>query len=533
MKIQTRKEAGNVLMVTLVMGAILSVGLASYFTLVQAQNNAVLRSQSWNSAMPAAEAGLEDALTQLNQVGDGNRGTNGWTSVSNQFFATRTFSTFRYAVSFDNATAPTIYSTGYVRAPKGTSEVTRVIRVTTSRANSGMKGMVAIGNITMNGNCASDSFDSSDPTYSTGGVYDAAKKRDQSYVASVQGSIDTGGGTVAGYIATGPNGTASGNAGDFAWLASHSGIEPGHYANDLNVSFPAVTAPFSSGMTPESNAAIVTTNYSYTSSTVTTNVYPNPAPASGVTTGTQSYTTTSYPSGQANITTNLTYVSAGNSLAASKPAVGTYVGNITTNVISNGKNKGTWYEHNHIMSYNYTTAVYTYNLSSTNMVKTTNTYTYALRTGNYMASSLSMSGQDTMIVVGDAVLYTTGGFSMAGQSQIIIVPGASLKIYNNGDANFAGNGFLNQNGDTTKLSYYGMPGNTSLSLGGNASFTGSIYAPSADFSLNGGGNNNYDLVGATVTKTVSMHGHFNFHYDERLGRTGGATRYSVASWNEI
>jgi hypothetical protein len=108
-----------------------------------------------------------------------------------------------------------------------------------------------------------------------------------------------------------------------------------------------------------------------------------------------------------------------------------------------------------------------------------------------------------------------------------------LKLYVGGNANMAGNGIFNQNGDTAAFQYYGLPGNTSLALSGNASFTGTFYAPNADFALNGGGNNDYDLVGASVTKTVYMHGHFHFHYDEKLGRSNGPIRYRVASWDEM
>jgi hypothetical protein len=169
----------------------------------------------------------------------------------------------------------------------------------------------------------------------------------------------------------------------------------------------------------------------------------------------------------------------------------------------------------------------------TNLVRTTNTYDYVLRTGNYQMDSLSMASAESMLVIGDAVLYVPGNISMTGNSQITIIPGASLKLYAGGDTKLAGNGISNEGGDANKFSYYGLPGNTSLAVSGNASFTGTIYAPNADFSLNGSGNTEYDFVGASVTKSVAMHGHFHFHYDEKLGRSGGKTRYSVASWNEL
>jgi hypothetical protein len=40
-------------------------------------------------------------------------------------------------------------------------------------------------------------------------------------------------------------------------------------------------------------------------------------------------------------------------------------------------------------------------------------------------------------------------------------------------------------------------------------------------------------VGASVTQSVQMNGHFNFHYDEALGALGPKTSYTITSWNEI
>ena len=36
-----------------------------------------------------------------------------------------------------------------------------------------------------------------------------------------------------------------------------------------------------------------------------------------------------------------------------------------------------------------------------------------------------------------------------------------------------------------------------------------------------------------MTKTVTMNGHFNFHYDEILGRTGPSRGYYITSWVEL
>jgi hypothetical protein len=531
MKLLRNIEQGSVMVVGLVTSAVLMVGLASYFTLVQSQNNSVMRSQTWNTAIPAAEAGIEDALAHLNTIGDHSRASNGYGLTNNMYIVSRQLASLRYTVGIETSNQPAIYATGYVRAPKGTTEISRVIRVQSTRVASGMRGLVAINGLTMNGNTEADSFDSENPLYSTGGVYDAAKHKDSSFVGSVTGNIDTGGGKVYGYMATGPTGAAVGNAGDFAWFASHSGTQPGHYQNDMNVYYPPVAAPFNGGASfPPSNVRVVTTNYTFGNALIVTNVLPSPIPAGGINSSTTNYTTTTYPTGKPGITTNTAFTSS-----KTMPAAGTYVGNIVTRVVTSGNpsGRGTWYDYQAITGYNYTATVYSYSLNTTNLTTVTNTYGYGLFDGAYQMNSLSMSGGDTMIIRGNAIFYIVGDFSMTGQSQLIISPGASLRLYVGGTAHFAGNGIFNQAGDTTKFAFFGLPSNTSIDLSGNAAFTGTIYAPNADFALNGSGNTDYDLVGASVTKTVSMHGHFHFHYDERLGRIAGPIRYRVASWNEM
>ncbi len=117
--------------------------------------------------------------------------------------------------------------------------------------------------------------------------------------------------------------------------------------------------------------------------------------------------------------------------------------------------------------------------------------------------------------------------------QILIRPGASLKLYMEG-ARFvvSGQGVVNESGNAANFYYFGLPTNTELKLSGNASFTGAIYAPNADFTLGGGGNDTYDFVGASVTKTVKMNGHFNFHYDENLARIGSYRGFVPTLWTE-
>ncbi|MCX7867305.1 MAG: hypothetical protein N2438_09290 [Limisphaera sp.] len=128
-----------------------------------------------------------------------------------------------------------------------------------------------------------------------------------------------------------------------------------------------------------------------------------------------------------------------------------------------------------------------------------------------------------------------GSTKLSGNNdRIYLAPGARLILYVDAPTfSIKGQGVVNESGQAINFLYFGTPRNTTLSLGGNASFTGAIYAPDADFTLGGGGNDTYDFVGASVTRTVKMNGHFNFHYDEHLRRIGPSRGFIVNSWREL
>ena len=64
-------------------------------------------------------------------------------------------------------------------------------------------------------------------------------------------------------------------------------------------------------------------------------------------------------------------------------------------------------------------------------------------------------------------------------------------------------------------------------------FLGTVYAPSADMKLSGGGSFNLDYQGAIAVNNIQMNGHFNFHFDENLKKKGPSRGYQITSWNEI
>jgi len=408
--------------------------------------------------VPIIEAGIEDGMAHLNAHGTTNLSCDGWTNVGSLWITARAIgggqdyyvtTISNFIVGSTNIT-PIIDSRGYVKMPVLVSSanpyimmadmsgaaatqgvMARGIRVNTGRNALFSKGLVAKGQINLNGNnIATDSFDSTDPTYSgVNGAYDATKHKANGDIATNSGltnSVNVGGADILGHISTGPGGSvsigANGSVGDLTWAsAGHSGAQPGSVKDDMNVNFP-----------------------------------DSPTPPSG-----------------------------------------------GTSMSSGGTVNGVTYDH-------------------------------VLGNGVYQEPSLSMSGNANILVTGtNVVLYVTGNVSLSGNAYIQLATGAKLTMYVGGTStDIGGNGVLNS-GFAANFYYYGLTNNTSINMHGNAAFTGVIYAPQADMTMGGGGNSTYDFVGAAIAKTVSMNGHYNFHYDEALNKYGPSKGFIVTSWNEM
>lgn len=433
--LQTNKlnVSGSVLLLALIISIILGLTMAAYMRLTSLQNSSVMRSLSWNATVPVLEAGIEESLAHINK--NSTWSADGWTLENNLFMKKRELSVgdTYYEVAISNVNPPVIYAHGYVKIPGQDDYLKRSVKVDTVTDALFAKGMVAKGQINLNGNnIKTDSFDSSDPSWSTGGVYDPNKIKDNGDVATNSGLVDSlsvGNANIYGKVSTGPGGNVSignnGAVGSATWHADgNSGIEPGFSSDDMNVSFPDATAPFSTGATP----------------------------------------------------------------------VGGFVG---------------------------TAPNQTY-------------YDLILTSGDYEVNGLSLSGSSKVLVAGHARLLVKGDFQMSGKSTVNIATNASLNMYVAGtNGSIGGNGIMNNAAKATNFFYWGLPSNKNLSFSGNAAFTGVIYAPHAEFQLNGGGNNTYDFIGASITDSVQMNGHFNFHYDEDLQNSGPSRGFVISDWEEI
>ncbi len=423
------RESGNILVGAMILSTVFGITLLGYLNLVGSQYRFISRSQVWNEIMPLAEAGVEEALAHINYSGVENLSGDGWELIGTNYVKSVDLSSGAYKVWISNDSNPIIYSEGQVASVLAPENFKRMIRVTTQKNAMFMKGMVAKDDIDLNGNnVETDSFDSKDPTASTGGFYDPSKRKANGDVAtnsSLANRLRIGNANIIGRVSTGPGGSISigsnGAVGSLEWHGDgNSGIMPGWSSDDMNVDFADITLPFT---------------------------------------------------------------------AADYPTSGTVGGE---------------------------------------------DYTYVLGSGNYQLGGFSLSGKKKMAVTGDAVLLVTSDISMAGQSAIEIKPGASLTIYMTGSsAKFAGQGIVNESGNALDFAYYGMSSNSEIKLSGNAGFVGTIYALDAALTLGGGGSDTSDFIGASVTGSVKMNGHFNFHYDENLGREGPGSGFVATAWHEI
>src|SRR6266545_6112135 len=79
MKIRLKAQSdGSVMVATLLTSMIVGIGVASFLMMVSNQNYSTMRSLTWNATIPLAEAGIEEALTHLND--DSSLTDNRWIS---------------------------------------------------------------------------------------------------------------------------------------------------------------------------------------------------------------------------------------------------------------------------------------------------------------------------------------------------------------------------------------------------------------------------------------------------------------------
>ena len=267
MKITPSCQRGNALLAGLIIASILGATLASYLVLVSNQNASITRAQSWNLAVPVAEAGIDEALAHLNY--NTNRNSSGWAPSSPfDYLKTNAFSdgsSNYYVVGISNLAAPVIVARGFVPAINSAGFISRTLRVTTKKNGVYQMAMLAKGSIDLNGNkVMTDSYDSTDPNHSNNGKYPTGQKakiRDNGDIGTNAGLVDVldlGNANIFGKAATGPGGSldvgANGLVGSSQFQTNatyreahqdpaHSHVEAGYFTDDMNVDIPDVHLP--------------------------------------------------------------------------------------------------------------------------------------------------------------------------------------------------------------------------------------------------------------------------------------------------
>ena len=500
---QKLKQMASALLVTMVLGGILCMFVVYYLSLIQQQNTLSVRSQGWNLAIAVTEAGIEEGLQVLNSCTN-PLASDGWVANGTVYGRTNSMpggNWYTVALDLTTPTAPVVTARSYINvsafaaAPSltmfaaigadstGSTIVSRAVRVTCAKNPSSLFGaaMVSKHAINMTGNVQIDSFDSSNPAKSTNGKYDASKYMgDFGQVASNGGIVGVGNANIYGKMHVGPNGGYSlgpnGGVGTHAWQAAHGSgvVEPGYFLQDANFTFPDTTLPNTSTgyLTPQPGDFIFPT-YSVIPTFHTVPSLPTPTPPG---------------------------------------------------LVTNFRGKSAT-----LTGYSWTTFV-------TNTVHVTNHYDNVLFANTkYVSSDL----QGSTIVLGPNVTLVLpngldGGEKLFFNYTDNANPG--LTVYAGGTtASISGPQYVNPSGFAGSLLLYCAPSVTSFTLNGNGQFTGVLVAPNADLAMHGGGSSDQDFCGALMVNSVTLNGHFGFHWDEALGnmKSDNGARYLVTSWNEI
>ena len=434
---------GSVLISAAMAAGVLAILIAGFLTYLSDEYNWNFRSHRWNQSFHLAEAAVETGIAEYNfwqyQAGTGFQSARGWTSLGGNSYSKTVANladnggnivgTFYVKASNINTNNPTFQGVGTVTSGNFSGpSIARAVQVSLAPSPMFPLGLMSLTTIDMNGNnIYTDSYDSSNPTKSTGGQYDASKRQPNGNIgtddtvinsvsignANIYGTVQTG---VGGTVTMGPNGSIGPSFSNPDTTVSQAQSD-GWIQSDFDVSIPDVTLPSGLGSA-----------------------------------------------------TPLGAINSGTSLGG----------------------------------------------------------------GDYQATSISLGGHDTLNITGNVRIYVSGAssISISGNGSINIATNASLQIYVAGSVSIAGNGIANTPGSATSLELFGLPTSTSWNVNGNGQWDGTVYAPEAALTIAGGGSQG-DVSGAFVTKSITLSGHTNFHYDESLKKTGPVVGYVAASWQEL
>lgn len=267
-----RSEEGSTLMMAVIPMIILSVALIACLELAMSRTRMTIRSQAWNTSLAMSEAGVEDAMAHLNYTEGVNLARFGYTLSGSRFVKNNvTLGDGSYSISITTNDPPTVSAQGFARLPASMGgaaviamigqreaveqKVDRNVEVRIKRVPP-MIGLLSRGKVTVQNDFDADSYDSSDPAYSSNGVYSATRAKANGFigtVSTVSGDMlvkdnaqirgDVGSGGTVGVISV----TSPASVGDAAYVASSSGLQAGHRRDNVRNVIPNISVPFPTG----------------------------------------------------------------------------------------------------------------------------------------------------------------------------------------------------------------------------------------------------------------------------------------------
>jgi hypothetical protein len=156
--------------------------------------------------------------------------------------------------------------------------------------------------------------------------------------------------------------------------------------------------------------------------------------------------------------------------------------------------------------------------------------------GNLTVNPYSSNGTPQETYVAVRVNGNVGSSTGQGAS-ITIANNVHLEVYFDGNFGAKAQNIVNNSGFAGNLQFYGLSPTDpnvqqtiDLNSGGGSSagFAAVFYAPSANFSINGGP----DITGAIVCKSFYVNGNVHWHYDRELDKAGDAVDYRLISYVE-
>lgn len=163
------------------------------------------------------------------------------------------------------------------------------------------------------------------------------------------------------------------------------------------------------------------------------------------------------------------------------------------------------------------------------------TYYYYVHGATIGATTITAGKK--VVIVGDSGTKMVTGFKVPADNSTSPGTVGSATIYMDGPITLSGNDNVNKVSSPNTswagaLTIYTTTTQT-CTITGNAAFYGSLVAPYAELTGNGGGNDTTDLCGSFVVKAVTSNGHMSFHYDEGLDTYVNTRAWTLGLWTEL